>query len=200
MDFQPQTSEKPIPSQRSQLSLFARNFFKHPRMLGSIIPSSSFLVRRLLDQIDWERARVLVEYGPGVGTISREILARMHPEARLVVVETNGDFVSFLQGSIPDPRLDVVHGSAEDIATILSEYKLNAADHVIAGIPFSTMPDAIRTGVLEATQRVLDPAGSLLIYQFSPKVHNDLQRVFSHVKRDFEPLNIPPAQLYFCTP
>lgn len=200
MDFQPRTSEKPIPSQRSQLTLFARNFFRHPRMLGSIIPSSIFLVRRLLNQVDWDQARILVEYGPGVGTITREILSRMHPEARLIVVETNQDFVGFLQESIPDPRLDVVHGSAEDITTILADHNLDAADHVVAGIPFSTMPDAIRLGVLEATQRALSSTGSLLIYQFSPKVKSDLQRIFTEVRSDFEPLNIPPAQCYFCTP
>src|SRR5690554_4731482 len=84
-------------SQRQQLTLFARNFFKHPKMLGSIIPSSSFLIRRLLEPVDWERARVLVEYGPGVGTISREILRRMHPDATLIAIETNDEFVDFLR-------------------------------------------------------------------------------------------------------
>ena len=28
--------------------LFARNFFRHPRMLGSIIPSSRFLIKQVL--------------------------------------------------------------------------------------------------------------------------------------------------------
>ena len=46
--------------------LFARNFFRHPRMLGSIVPSSRFLIRELLGPVDWTRARVVVEYGPGV--------------------------------------------------------------------------------------------------------------------------------------
>ena len=58
----------------SAVSLFARNFFKHPSMLGSVIPSSKFLVKNLLDRIDWDRARVVVEFGPGVGTITREVL------------------------------------------------------------------------------------------------------------------------------
>ena len=41
--------------------LFARNFLKHPMMLGSIIPSSRFLVREVLDRIDWKSAAVIVE-------------------------------------------------------------------------------------------------------------------------------------------
>ena len=50
--------------------LFAKNFLQHPRMLGSLIPSSRFLVERLLRKVDWKRAKTIVEYGPGVGTIT----------------------------------------------------------------------------------------------------------------------------------
>src|SRR5215468_1962490 len=67
--------------------LFAKNFLQHPGMLGSLIPSSRFLVERLLRKIDWSQAQTVVEYGPGVGTITGSMLARMHPQARLVVFE-----------------------------------------------------------------------------------------------------------------
>src|SRR6478672_5619723 len=70
--------------QASRALLFARNFFKFPTMLGSLIPSSSFLVNDLLSQVEFSRARVIVEYGPGVGTFTQEILRRMRPDAFLV--------------------------------------------------------------------------------------------------------------------
>ena len=88
----------------TQRLLFALNFFRHPFMLGSIWPSSRFLVDEVLRPIDWERARVIVEYGPGVGTITTEILRRMHPDAHLVAIETNEAFVKFLNTSITDPQ------------------------------------------------------------------------------------------------
>ena len=54
------------PARRSeQLLLFGRNFLKHPRMLGSLIPSSRFVVDKVLGQVDWGRARTIMEYGPG---------------------------------------------------------------------------------------------------------------------------------------
>ena len=40
----PQTQRPRI----AELALFGRNFFRHPKMLGSVIPSSRFLVQRLL--------------------------------------------------------------------------------------------------------------------------------------------------------
>ncbi|MCE8019420.1 methyltransferase [Halomonas sp. MCCC 1A11036] len=186
------------PERRAQLTLFARNFFKHPRMLGSIIPSSSFLVRRLLEPVDWERARVVVEYGPGVGTITREILSRLHPDATLVVIETNDDFVDFLNRSLSDPRLKVIAGSAETILAELERLGLPAADYVVAGLPFSTMPAEIRERILKGSHEALGPEGAMLIYQFSPKVSSDLRQTFTRVESTFEPINIPPARVYFC--
>jgi phospholipid N-methyltransferase len=185
-------------NQTRQLLLFALNFFKHPRMLGSLIPSSRYLTDRLLRRIDWKRARVIVEYGPGVGTFTAEVLQRMHPEAKLVVIETNEDFVGFLRESLPDPRLHVVHGSAEDVGAILSSLGCGLADSVISGIPFSTMPDDLRERILRSTRAALRPDGQFLVYQFSAKVWPDLQRVFRHVHRDFEPLNVLPAQVFYC--
>ncbi|KAA0011111.1 methyltransferase [Billgrantia pellis] len=194
--------ERPValagPDRRAQLSLFARNFFKHPRMLGSIIPSSPFLVRRLLERVDWGRARVIVEYGPGVGTITREILNRLHPNATLVVIETNDDFVDFLNRSLYDPRLKVIAGSAEDIQAQLNQLGLPPADYVLAGLPFSTMPAECRERILAASREALGSGGAMLIYQFSPKVSSDLRQTFTRVESDFEPINVPPARLYYC--
>lgn len=186
-------------SRPRQLALFALNFFKHPRMLGSIIPSSRFLIERVLSQVQWERARVLVEYGPGVGTFTGEILSRMRPDARLVVFETNPEFVEFLRESYPDRRLRVVHGSAADVGRVLAREGHQHADYVISGIPFTTLPDDVRQEVLRETHRVLEPDGVFLVYQFSPKVLGYLQPFF-RVTRAFEPWNILPAQLFYCRP
>src|SRR5580700_3976321 len=111
-------------SSLTQRLLFALNFFRHPFMLGSIWPSSRFLVDEVLRPIDWERARVIVEYGPGVGTITAEILRRMHPEAHLVAIETNAAFVKFLKTSFSDARLHVANESAADVGSILRRLNL----------------------------------------------------------------------------
>lgn len=188
------------PSRSEQIFLFARNFFKHPKMLGSLIPSSRFLIDRLLERVDWGRARVIVEYGPGVGTITEKVLWQMRPDATLVVFETNGDFVRFLEESLADPRLHVIHGSAEDIGDVLERLECGPADYVISGIPFSTMPEDVRERILNATRTALRPSGTFLVYQFSAKVWPHLQRVFRHVHRDFEVRNVLPAWLFFCGP
>ena len=178
--------------------LFARNFIRHPYMLGSLIPSSRFLVNQVLDPIDWERARVIVEYGPGVGTFTGEIVRRMNPEARLVAIEMNSDFVRFLQTSILDSRLHVELGSAADVMQVLRRLGLPAADYIISGIPLGSMPESLRADIVQKSQAALGPRGEFLVYQFTSRVLPVLRRTFRQVRRRIELRNVPPAQLFLC--
>ena len=191
---------KSRPLLNGQRLLFARTFFRHPLMLGSVIPSSRFLIREVLDPIHWGRAHVIVEYGPGVGTITGEILQRMRPNATLIAIETNPDFVRYLRSAYPDARLRVVQGSAADVRTILREHGFESASYIISGIPFSTLPAPARERILRDTRAALEPGGSFLVYQFSARVLADLKRIFGDVQRGFQLLNILPAHLFFCTP
>jgi phospholipid N-methyltransferase len=179
--------------------LFAKNFLQHPKMLGSLIPSSRFLVDRLLNKVDWRRARTVVEYGPGVGTITERILERMSADARLVVFEMNEDFVRYLGRAYPDPRLHVVHGSAETVQRELDRLKLVGADYIISGIPFTTMPVELRETIMLESRRALNPQGAVLVYQFTRAVLPYLRSHFTQIDQDFEPRNILPARLFYCT-
>jgi len=161
------------PAQKSDALLFARNFFRHPRMLGSIVPSSRFLIEKLLAPVDWNRARVFVEYGPGVGGITAEILRRMRPDARLVAIEMNPEFARYLRSTLKDDRLAVFETSADSVLEVLRELGLDKADYIVSGIPFSSMTPADRERILGRTLAALEPQGSFLVYQFSTRVLTD---------------------------
>jgi phospholipid N-methyltransferase len=185
-------------SRSEQILLFGRNFIKHPKMLGSLIPSSRFLVNKVLNEVDWARARVFLEYGPGVGTFTTEILRRMRPDAVVIALETNADFVRFLRGRIHDDRLHVVHGSAADADTALAKLNLSHADYILSGIPYTTIPAEVREVILRKTHSLLHPSGAFLVYQFTRTVLPYLEQVFESIDQDFEPLNVMPARLFFC--
>jgi len=187
------------PSRGEETLLFAKNFLHHPKMLGSLIPSSRFLIGRLLAKVDWTRAQTVVEYGPGVGTITAHILTRMQPNSRLVVFEMNEDFVRYLTRAFPDPRLHVVHGSAETVQEELDRLKLDGADYIISGIPYTTMPVELRERIIRESREALKPGGAVLVYQFTRTVLPYLQTHFRQIRQDFEPRNILPARLFYCT-
>src|SRR5437764_6405832 len=87
---------------------FLRGFLKNPVMVGSIIPSSRVLIDKMLSPVDWERTRLFVEYGPGVGTFTKPILERLGADATLVTIDTNADFTHYLKHKNDDPRLITV--------------------------------------------------------------------------------------------
>jgi phospholipid N-methyltransferase len=187
-----------MPSRLHQTLLFAKTFFKHPTMLGSLIPSSSYLRDHLLEQIDWRSVRIAVEYGPGVGTLTQGILERMGPEAKLIAIETQPDFVHYLRRSFTDPRLHIVHGSASQVGEIFDRLGLESADFIISGIPYTTLERSMRDKILRESWRVLRPNGAFLVYQFTGTVLPYLREVFGRVHQSFEPRNILPARIFYC--
>jgi phospholipid N-methyltransferase len=169
-------------------------------MLGSVVPSSSFLVNDMMKQVDWERARVLVEYGPGVGTFTREILKRMRPDAVLVAIELNTEFVEYLRERVCDPRFRVVHGSAARVRGILADQSLAPADYIISSLPYRNMPDSLRREILEESRLALKADGSLVLYQYTRTLLPYLESSFSSVTLNFQLFNILPALIFHCTP
>src|ERR1041385_7231190 len=186
------------PGRTSQLLLFALNFLKHPNKIGWFLPSSRFVVNEVLKQIDWNNARVIVEYGPGLGTFTGDILQRMRPDATLIAFETNEEFYKYLSRSLRDPRFHLLHESATEIGPALQRLGLPTADYVISGIPFKTMPQEVCGQIVRNTHAALRPKGEFLVYQLSTAVRPYLESVFNHVRQDFELLNIPPGRLFYC--
>ena len=176
---------------------FLRGFIKHPVMVGSIIPSSMRLINKMLAPVDWEATKLFVEYGPGVGTITRPILERLGPDAKLIAIDTNPDFVDYLRRDIDDPRLIVVVGSAADVEKIIAAHGFDHADYVASGLPFSTLPPGVGDAIGKATANVVRPGGAFLVYQFSPKVRDFIAPFFERIERGFEWVNVPPATLFW---
>ncbi|MBA4760815.1 methyltransferase domain-containing protein [Sphingomonas sp.] len=181
----------------SPQALFLQGFFKHPVMVGSIIPSSGKLIRKMLGPVDWDNCKVFVEYGPGVGTFCRAVLERLGPNAKYIAIDTNADFVAYLRRTIVDPRFSAIHGSAADVNAIVADHGEAHADYVLSGLPFSTLPAGVGEEIAAATHRVLRLDGQFLVYQFNPNVRNFLTPHFPRIDHAMEWWNVPPAQLWW---
>ena len=176
---------------------FLKGFFKHPVMVGSIIPSSDRLIARMLGPVDWPATKLFVEYGPGVGTFTRPVLDRLAPDATLLTIDTNPDFTAYLRDDIDDDRLVAVTGSAADVEKIIAAHGFDHADFVLSGLPFSTLPAGVGDAIGRATAKVVRPGGAFLVYQFSPKVRDFIAPHFERLDRGFEWWNVPPATLFW---
>lgn len=181
----------------AQWSVFFRGFVEHPRMVGSIIPSSRYTVHHMLEPVDWRNCKLFVEYGPGIGTFCRPVLDRLSGDATLIVIDTNPLYIDYLSRAIRDKRFHAVLGSAEDVERIVGEFGFEQADYVLSGLPFSTLPSGVAPAIAAATYRVLRPGGAFLVYQFTAACRDYMAPHFARIDAGFEWLNILPCKLFW---
>jgi phospholipid N-methyltransferase len=174
---------------------FFRGFLRHPRLVGSIIPSSRFLTRRLAELVTSSKAQVVVELGPGLGVTTRALLEALPEKSRLLAIEINDDFIPRLRTEA-DPRLIVHEGCAEKIRETLDQYGLARPDVVISGIPFSTMPADLGRNILSAVWASLSPGGRFIAYQLRDRVAELGRDILGKPETDVTFLNVPPMRVY----
>jgi phospholipid N-methyltransferase len=175
---------------------FYRGFLTRPKEVGSFIPSSRFMERRIVKTAELSTAKLAIELGPGTGGTTRALLRNMAPVAKLLAIEINPDFCSLLSSHIQDTRLIVHHGSATEIPQILAEHGFDAPDVILSGIPFSTMEHQLGTDILRSVRESLKPGGRFVAYQFRDRVHTLGVKVFGRAQIQTEILNVPPMRIY----
>jgi phospholipid N-methyltransferase len=175
---------------------FLRAFAAHPRQVGAILPTSRQAVRDMLDLGDVPGATLVVELGAGTGVQTGEILARMKPGARLIALEIDPRLARLLEERFDDPRLQVVCGSAEDLAKHLDG---DLADVLVCALPFTSLEPGLRRRILDSLPRALVSRGVALVIQYSPLIQSELRRRFPSVRRRISVLNVPPAFLFACS-
>lgn len=173
---------------------FFKGFLKNWKEVGSIIPSSRFLAKKMLEAVDFEKAEVIVEIGPGLGCFTEKILQMMNKEAKLIIFEINSDFCRELNKN-KDSRLTILNVSALDMAYHLKNIK---ADYVISGIPLSTLADESRWVLLKAIKNILKEGGVYIQFQYSLGAYKKLKSIFNTVALKFTLFNAPPAFVYHC--
>ncbi|TKB27431.1 methyltransferase type 12 [Desulfopila sp. IMCC35006] len=174
---------------------FFREFLKHPLEIGSIIPSSRFLERRIVQASAVASARVIIELGPGIGGVTRAILRTMPQRARLLSIEINPNFHG-LVSKIEDDRLIVHLGSASELREIIAQYDLDPPDAIISGIPFSTMSRDTGSQIVAAVSSVLPPNGRFVAYQVKDQVAELCEPFLGPWRTSIELRNIPPMRIF----
>ncbi len=175
--------------------VFIQEFLKHPFQIGSIIPSSRFLERRIVRAVEAASSDVIIELGPGTGGVTRAILHAMPPHAKLLSVEINAHFNSIVN-RIGDNRLIAHLGSASDLREIISTYGLEPPNAIVSGIPFSTMSHSAGSQILETVASVLAPNGRFVAYQVSNQVATLCQPFLGVGQSSNEFRNIPPMRVF----
>ena len=175
---------------------FIKQFFKERQVVGAVSPSTRFLGEKMIENVDFESSNLIVELGPGTGVFTDLIIDRMNDDARLLIFELNDSFYNSLNERIKDPRVKVIHDSAEFIAKYLNEDE--RPDCVISSLPLMVFPEKLRNSIVKSSYDVLKPNGYYMQFQYSLQSKKLLESIYKKVTVKFTLKNFPPAFVYTC--
>lgn len=184
---------------------FVCEFLSHPTRVGAIAPSSRGLARRMVEWIDWETVDAVVEYGPGTGAFTAQILESKRPGTEFFAVELNSQFAATLAARFPD--VAILQDSVANIEALCRQQGVSGVDAIVCGLPWAAFSDGDQTACLDAMMTVLRPGGYFATFAYlqgmllpaGRRFRRKLGSYFGEVR--VSPtvwLNVPPAFVYQC--
>ncbi|MPT47344.1 MAG: methyltransferase domain-containing protein [Sphingobium sp.] len=175
---------------------FMTAWLQKPRQTASVVPSSRFLARMMVRDMNPAGGRVL-ELGGGTGVFTRAILATGLPSEKLEVVEINADFAHGLEQRFPG--VAILRHRAEAISAHVAGEE-GSYQQIISGLPLLAMNQATQKAILEEAFRLLAPGGTFVQFTYSvlPPVNRQIldDLGLSVIRAGNVIRNFPPATVF----
>jgi phospholipid N-methyltransferase len=179
-------------------SNFLGEFIKGRKTVGAVAPSSKFLTKKMIAPIDFQKADIILELGPGNGVFTKAILERMKQTSKIFSFELNTAFYQHIFNNVDDKRLTLINDSAEKIDEYLEKHGIGKVDYIVSSLPFTVIPKEVKLTIIDKCVNQLKDDGMFIQFQYSLNAKKLLSLKFSQVKIDFSALNFPPAFVYKC--
>jgi phospholipid N-methyltransferase len=178
---------------------FIYQFLNKPKTVGAITPSSKHLTKKILSFVDFKKeGLVLLEYGPGTGPFTSEIVKYLKPTDQLIVIELNPKFATDLKEKFKDYKNVKIHEDCvANTQKILDKEGIKKVDYIISGIPFSSLPKDVTEDILINTKSIMSNTTIFLTFQYSKFKKESFEKYFEIIDVKFVFRNIPSA-FVFC--
>jgi phospholipid N-methyltransferase len=173
---------------RSNLTMEA---VKNMKQVGSIVSSSSFLTKKIIKGIDFNKNINVLELGAGTGVFTKEILNRMSGNSVLYSYENNATFIDSLK-DINDERL-VIKG---ECVSKLDRLQDSYFDVVISSLPLANLTKEFKKKIYTDIRSKLRKSGTFIQYQYSLSDYKHIEKLFRNCQVEFCLFNLPPAFIY----
>jgi len=178
---------------------FIWQYITRPRTVGAVAPSSKYLAKKMVEDIDFQNARYIVEYGPGTGVFTEKILKARKSDTILLIIENNEEFFQLLKKRYPnESNLHIIKDSAASLEKYMKQYDIPYADYIVSGLPFASLPQDVSIEILEQTKKHLKPDGRFITFQYTLLKKDFIGRFFNEIDIKREMRNIPPAYVLSC--
>jgi phosphatidylethanolamine/phosphatidyl-N-methylethanolamine N-methyltransferase len=181
----------------TSLVTFGSELLNNPRPIGSAVPSSPFLARRMASYLPRAPRGYVVELGAGTGAITAALLKRGIPPEQIVPVERSETMVRLLKRRFPS--LKIALGDASELRALLRMFlaKDNVeVSHVVSSLPLRSLPENVVTSIIREVHALLPEKGKLVQYTYNLSMtsHPCLSG-FKRIRTTIVWANVPPARL-----
>lgn len=185
---------------------FVKQFCREPRTIGAIAPSSRTLAKRMIQPINFAKAKVIVEYGPGSGAFTRQVLSHIDLKKTIFFgLELNEQMNRLASAQVPE--INIYQDSASEVRKYLKKHGVKHADAIISGLPWASFPEKLQDEILRETLAGLPKGGIFTTFAYlhglvlpsGMRFRRKLNEHFSEVTTS--PVvwgNVPPALVYWC--
>ncbi|GAC1344643.1 MAG: rRNA adenine N-6-methyltransferase family protein [Acetobacteraceae bacterium] len=174
--------------------LFLRRWVANPLQMGSVVPSSPALCRRVAAHVRRAPDEWVIELGAGTGVVSKALLASGVPAERLTLVEIVPDLATHLRDTLAG--VEVIEGDARALVDLIPRGRQGRVGTVICGIPLVLLPLAQQRQLVMAMAAVA-PGRGFLHYSYcvtSPLPSRKLG--LQALREAWTPLNLPPGSVW----
>ena len=180
--------------------MFLLEYIKNPKSVGAIAPSGKSLANKMVSDIDFDKSKCIVEYGPGTGVFTEKILSRIKDDTIVILVEINKEFYNILKSIYGHKKnVIIVNDSAENIDKILKKYSIDAVDYIISGLPFASLPKNISKSILEKTSKIIKGNAEFITFQYTLLKLDLFKEYFIDINYKKVMRNLPPAYVLKCS-
>lgn len=171
-----------------------RRFLAAPRTIGSVAPSSQALTESMLENVDWDKVKTIVELGAGTGVFTKAIIERAAPGTHIFIFEIDDE----LRDKLGKETGRTIYSNASHMKEALINEGLDKIDLIVSSIPYAVLPLKTTESIMRALQECIEENGTFVAFQYSLQMKKTFQQIFTDVKTRFVALNIPPAFVYEC--
>jgi phosphatidylethanolamine/phosphatidyl-N-methylethanolamine N-methyltransferase len=194
-----------MPLLSRHLVAFLAAVVRSPATVGAVAPSSPHLAARLAAVVPRVGEPVVVELGPGTGSVTTAIEYRLAGRGRQLAVEIDPVLANYLLAE--HPGVEVLVGDAAELERLFAQYQVCPVDAVVSGLPWSLIAADVARAIVDATARSLRPGGCFTTFAYlhalpMTRAHQFralLGEIFDEVITTRTVWwNLPPAVTYVC--
>jgi phosphatidylethanolamine/phosphatidyl-N-methylethanolamine N-methyltransferase len=194
VEFATPDPEPEAPPALARSLVFLRAWATHPLRMGSVIPSSRALCRRVVEAAWPAPDQVVLELGAGFGVVARALLRAGLPPEKLVLVEIDPRLAALLRARFPG--VTVIEGDARELPALLPARFRGRIGSVVCGIPLVLHPQSEQRRFIAAI-RAVAPGRAFVHYSSWVTSPLPARRLGLAASREaWTPLNLPPASVW----